>query len=117
MAPRQGAGTVAAAAVLTSSVARGLRLHREGRAPHEAVPVRCSVLLELLDHYDTDRRERDHLLEALADARAVLAEYGDPDWYEPTRIGYDPGVVWHGGALARDALARLPDVPHIGRSR
>ncbi|MGV3518840.1 hypothetical protein [Luteitalea sp.] len=98
-------------------MARWLRFHCEGRAPHEAVPVRCSVLLELLDQYDTDRRERDHALDALAEARAVLGEYADPAWYEPAAPDGNPGAVCDGGAVARDALERVPDVPNIRRSR
>jgi hypothetical protein len=103
--------------VLTSAVAGWLRLHCQGRTPDEAVPVRCSVLLELLDRYEVAIGESDRALAALTEARAVLAEYADPAWYAPVSPGRDPGVVFDGGSMARDALTRLPVAAHIRSTR
>ncbi len=103
--------------MVTSSLAHWLRSHCAGRAPHESVQVRCSALAEFLDYFEVKLGERDHALEALADARAVLAEYADPAWYAPVSPGRDPGVVFDGGSMARDALTRLPDAAHIRSTR
>lgn len=45
---------------------------------------------------------------------AALEDYADATWYEPSCIGYDPGVVSDGGERARVALTAARRVAESG---
>lgn len=56
-------------------------------------------------HHERMQARAEQAEAEVARLRAVLEDYADASWYEPTRIGYDCGAVMDAGARARAALA------------